>query len=372
LEKRIFNNNSSDPFLGKYLNLYIGRANDHFLLENSTSGGLVTALLCYCLRKKTIKGALITTMKKERPLEPHVLLALTEKDVVAASKSKYMPVPVNVGLEKIEATEGKYAIVGLPCHIHGARKAENINGTLDDRLCLHLGLFCSHTVSFSGTNMLIAKLGTSISKIADLSYRTGGWPGFFSIRLENGIMKKIAHGKVWAIFGSFFFVPPACFLCCDLTNELADISFGDAWLPELQGSEHGYSLIITRSKKGEELLQYAHREGNITLKRIDRTDILRSHKLGLLFKKRTYFARCAMLDGGKRNRVHNTILPESSFPYFFLAFLALLNSRVSNHRIFSFMIKNLPFKFFQIYDAIFTRCRILCSIADKDMLGTCK
>lgn len=371
LERRIFNNNSNDPFLGKYLNLYIGRAIDRFFLDNSTSGGLVTALLCHCLGKNAITGALVTTMGKEGSLEPSVVLAQTEKEIVAASESKYMPVPVNVGLEQIEAHDGKYAIVGLPCHIHGVRKAEKINRTLDDRLYLHFGLFCSHTVNLNGTNMLIAKLDTHISKVVRLSYRTEGWPGFFSIRLRDGIKKKIPFGKVWAIFGSFFFVPTACLLCCDLTNELADISFGDAWLPELKGAQRGYSLVITRSDKGEELLQDAQREGKIRLKKIERTDILKSHKLGLLFKKRTYYPRCAMVDRPTKNRTHNVIIPQQSgFPYFLLAFLALLNAQVSSHRIFSSMIEKIPFGFFQIYDAIFTRYRILCSRTDKGILRT--
>ena len=44
-------------------------------------------------------------------------------------------------------------------------------------------------------------------------------------------------------------------MCTDAVCELADISFGDAWLPELSNDKIGTSLVISRSETGEEVLR---------------------------------------------------------------------------------------------------------------------
>ena len=62
--------------LGKYLNCYIGYANDSNVRFNSASGGLITALLLFALRERIIDGAIVTRMSKENPLRPEVILSL--------------------------------------------------------------------------------------------------------------------------------------------------------------------------------------------------------------------------------------------------------------------------------------------------------
>jgi len=49
-------------------------------------------------------------------------------------------------------------------------------------------------------------------------------------------------------------------------NQLPDISFGDAWLPELAEEKIGASVVISRSRIGEDLLQQAVTKGEIVLK----------------------------------------------------------------------------------------------------------
>ena len=48
---------------------------------------------------------------------------------------------------------------------------------------------------------------------------------------------------------------PKCQNCkFSFSCEEADISFGDAWLPELASDKEGYSLVITRNKNGQGLI----------------------------------------------------------------------------------------------------------------------
>jgi coenzyme F420 hydrogenase subunit beta len=157
LNLEIFGKGPEDVLIGNYLNCYTGYATDYDIRYNSASGGLVTQLLVFALEEGVIDGALVTRMKKDNPLEPEPFIARSKEEIIEASKSKYCPVPANIVLKEIlESEDGKrFAVVGLPCHIHGIRKAELINKKLKAKIVLHFGLFCSHTVDFLGDRFLV-------------------------------------------------------------------------------------------------------------------------------------------------------------------------------------------------------------------------
>ena len=146
--------------MGSYLKCCIGHATESGVRYKASSGGVVTGLLIYALEHGIIDGALVTRMNKERPWEPEPFIAKTRDEVIEASKSKYCPVPANIMIkELLNAHEGeKFAVVGLPCHIQGIRKAEQIYKKLKARVVLHIGLFCSHTDTFWLTDYLLKSM----------------------------------------------------------------------------------------------------------------------------------------------------------------------------------------------------------------------
>src|SRR5690606_36009483 len=115
---------------------------DDNIRYNSSSGGLVTQILCFALEKGIINGALVTKMNKESPLQPQPFIARTKEEIIEASTSKYCPVPANMALKEILSSDvEKVAVVGLPCHIMGIRKAEMKNNLLKNKIVLHMGIF---------------------------------------------------------------------------------------------------------------------------------------------------------------------------------------------------------------------------------------
>lgn len=186
LNRFIFGKIREDVSLGNYNGCYIGHSSSKELRWNSSSGGIVTSLLTFALEEGIIDGALVTRMNKDNPLEPEVILARTKNQIISASKSKYCPVPVNLALEKILEENGRFAIVGLPCHIQGVRKAEMLNEKLKEKIVLHIGLFCTSNVSFLATEFLLEKMGIRKENVAAISYRGKGWPGETSVRLKSG------------------------------------------------------------------------------------------------------------------------------------------------------------------------------------------
>ena len=151
----IFDGEDPDPLIGNYRGCYIGHATDYNTRFNASSGGLISALLIHALDAGRIDGALVTRMSEESPLEPQPFIATTREDIVSASRAKYCPVPTNVAIREIMQNEGSYAVVGLPCQIHGMRKAEVTHKKLKDRVGLHVGIFCNHAPSFWATRLLL-------------------------------------------------------------------------------------------------------------------------------------------------------------------------------------------------------------------------
>jgi coenzyme F420 hydrogenase subunit beta len=295
LNLEIFGKEPEDALIGNYLSCYVGHATDYDIRYNSASGGLITQLLIFALEEGIIDGALVTRMKKDNPLEPEPFIARTKEDIIEASKSKYCPVPANIALKEIlESKEGeRFAVVGLPCHIHGIRKAEQINKNLKEKIVLHLGLLCGHAPNFMGTEFFLKTLNIKKEDVKKLEYRGKGWPGNITITLKND--REIVISKAGSerppsldlLYKTAFhlhFFQKRCLVCCDGICELADISFGDPWGSSelLFGEKIGKSLIISKTERGERLLRNAMHKGEIKLENIRRDKTIQKM---LLFHK---------------------------------------------------------------------------------------
>ena len=297
LNLEIFGKEPEDILIGNYLNCYIGHSTDYDIRYNSASGGLVTQLLIFALEEGIIDGALVTRMKKDNPLEPEPFIARTKDEIIEASKSKYCPVPANVVLNEIlNSKEGeKFAVVGLPCHIHGIRKAEQVTKNLKEKIILHIGIFCGHAPNFTATKFLLLQMNIKDDDIRKLNYRGEGWPGRMYIELKNGNKKIIKYGEYWSNGFGLYFFPTRCTLCCDGVCELADVSFGDAWLPELRKDKTiGKSILISKTKIGDEILQKCYTKKKIERNKITAEKVIESQRAMLNFKKKSFQTRVSI------------------------------------------------------------------------------
>jgi coenzyme F420 hydrogenase subunit beta len=235
-------------------------------------------MLIYAIEREMIDGALLLGVSESNPLETEPFVATTPSEVVAASGSKYCPSATNVGLRQVLSQDGRFAVVGLPCHIHAVRKLEAIRPRLRDKIVLHLGLFCANNNTYLGTEYFLCQHGICPENVRKIRYRAEGWPGKISLELRDGTKETIRRGTtetVWhrrALFSSAFhydFTIPRCLVCHDLTSELADISFGDPWLPEYTEHERiGKSLAIVRTQAAHEFLSEAVDECAIVLEHV--------------------------------------------------------------------------------------------------------
>lgn len=193
LNMRVFGREPEDILMGNYEECYIAHSRDEELRYGASSGGMISQILIYLLEEGLIDGALVTRMNPERPLEPEPFIARTPQEIIESRGSKYCPVPANVALREILERPGRYAVVGLPCHIGGIRKAEKINKTLRKRIKYHIGIVCNHAPTFKATEFLLENFGIKKEEVKSISYRGEGWPGNLKVETEEGSAVKLPH-----------------------------------------------------------------------------------------------------------------------------------------------------------------------------------
>lgn len=284
----------SNNILRNHLGCYTGYSRNTELTSGTSSGGLVSTLLTFALEEGIIDGALVTRFSEKEPLNPQPFIARTKHEIMDAGGSKYFPIPANIALKEIMEEKGKFAVVGLPCHIQGVRKAERIIKKLNERIVLHVGLFCSGTISSLGTDILLRSLNVDAENISMVRYREGGWPGGFRAHLKDGTKTQlIPYEHYFSIVR--FYLPLSCFACWDALNEFSDISFGDAWIESPQHSRRKEtSIAISRTEKGDALLKAAASKERIMLKSISLNRVLHAQEKSTSFKHRNLALRRAL------------------------------------------------------------------------------
>jgi coenzyme F420 hydrogenase subunit beta len=285
LSERHLGSAPKDPLLGHHRRVSVAQAVSAEVRERGSSGGAVTALLLHLLETDEIQGALGVTNDSERPWEPRPALLIEREEIMAAAQSKYRVVSLAATLRAARRQPGAFAVVGLPCHVHGLRRLQRV-GSYRAKFPLAIGLFCGFNLLPDATDHLIAKAGLNKQQVVDLQYRGGPWPGGLLVRTTDGQQRFIPkHSYAYV---NLAYSPRRCLTCPDLTNELADIAVGDCWLEEYSG---GWSTVICRSIQGEQVLRAAEEAAVLRVEDISREDLLRSHGHLFVYKKEGYFVR---------------------------------------------------------------------------------
>lgn len=244
-----------EDFLGPWRSLWFGWSADPVTRHLGSSGGVATMLMQAALESGAVDAVVAVRTSAANPLEAEGVLCRSPAEVAACRGSKYNVVAINTVLRSILERPGRYALVGLPCHIQGLRLAQRCSRRLRERVVLALGIFCGLTQEPRATAVLARQAGLDPAELRDVSYRGPGWPGGMRLADRQGTVRRQDYADY--IDRQFMaLVPPRCRVCPDALAELADVSVGDTWLDRFAGSD-GVSDVITRTPAGERLLEAA-------------------------------------------------------------------------------------------------------------------
>ncbi|MCB0322362.1 MAG: Coenzyme F420 hydrogenase/dehydrogenase, beta subunit C-terminal domain [Bdellovibrionales bacterium] len=269
---------------GHFNSAYLSFASDSALRKDSTSGGLITGLLLHLLEANVIDGAIVVASDEHDKWKGKPIVARSREELLASTKSKYAIAPTNAVFKEIRAMPGRYALVGLPCQIHGFHKAAALDKRIKERVVVTIGLFCHAAVEHEPMQEIwntIVRDEPRTGKVTRFISRVGKHPGTPHVELEDGTLRPVyfpeARGyrpSSMEIINILYrlYTPPRCLTCYDSTSEFADIAVGDPWMaPPADDIDfyEGYSFTLARTGVGEQMLKAASDAGAIVLRKLE-------------------------------------------------------------------------------------------------------
>jgi len=257
--------------LGHIESVYVAHAADLEIRRAGASGGLITALLLFLLSVGQIDGAIVVEADPDRQHLTRGVLATSPALIRNAAQSKYCITPSMAALRDIRTRKGRFAVVALPCQVHGLRKLAHVDPKLFDKIAVIFGLCCSCTMGGEGWQEALRTAGIRREDVARFEFRGGGWPGGMFVRKKDGSGVPLHPGEAYGTVVNVMFRlfgPERCRLCMDGTSELADLSFGDFWAfdyaDEFSKLEH-CTQVFQRTAKGRNMLREAEQAGAVVL-----------------------------------------------------------------------------------------------------------
>jgi len=245
---------TKDDEIGLFENTYIGYSNEH--RPTSSSGGIAT----YVFERLLATGVadhLFVVVRQGAHYSYSLVSAPV--DIRKISKTRYFPVTLEELFQRIQEVEGRVAVSGVACFVKAIRMRQLQDQHFSSKIGFVVGIICGGLKSSYFTDYLADRAGAGAEhhseeyRVKDATSTSNDY-SFSALSGDDQLhqMKMSVVGDMW---GTGLFKANACDYCTDVLTELADISLGDAWLPEYRKDGLGNSVIITRSRVSEQILR---------------------------------------------------------------------------------------------------------------------
>jgi coenzyme F420-reducing hydrogenase beta subunit len=195
-------------------------------------------------------------------------------------------------IQEIHKRDGRFAITGVPCFIKAIR-----NICLQDKVFAHkiaftIGIVCGHLKSSFYGEMIAWQLGVTPNELGQVDFRVkipgakANEKGVSAASIEEK-ERQFGPKKVQEMFGTNYgygyFKYNACDYCDDVLAEAADISIGDAWLPEFMNQ--GTSILVIRNKAVLEIIEGGVANRDVLLEEMTADRVAESQDAGLRHRR---------------------------------------------------------------------------------------
>ncbi len=236
-----------------YINTYSASTTKDDIKEVRQDGGIVTSLLEYLLKDKLV-DAIVAVQHSEEKWKPEPVIVDDLKDLYKTGGTKYANASTLAIIDKAKEYNN-IAVVGTPCMMNAIEKGNLFSSGVPffKNIKYKIGLFCMESFPYEGVLGLIKEqFEQDFNKVTKMDISSGK----FIIYLDKGEDLNVPLKDVKS------YARHNCHFCEDLTADYADISVGSI------GSGSGWSSVITRNKKGEELFKGASKAGLIESKNL--------------------------------------------------------------------------------------------------------
>jgi len=244
-----------DEMAGIYKDILLTRATDDAVYETGQDGGLVSAILIWCLDNDIIDGALVSGLEsgdgegtgggwKARPM-----VATSAQEVLQGAGSRYTYSANTMAYpEARERGLDRLALVGMSCQTSiGPVMWNRKIGKVGKPIKLNIGLLCSKSFDDSMFDELFeVKYGLRKQDIVKMNIK-----GVFQVWMSNGDYHEINLKECHA------WTREGCNHCPDFAAEHADISTGGI------GDASDWTLTIVRTDLGRAVIDAMIADGVI-------------------------------------------------------------------------------------------------------------
>lgn len=261
LGKKIFK--EDNPFYNEYNGYYLKNFAGHVKVDEyrkrGASGGMASWIAAKLLEDNLVdaiihvKDGNINSNDKMYQYD----ISHNIEELKTGAKSKYYPIELSQIVKKIKTTNKTYAVIGIPCFIKSLRLLANTDPVIKEKIKYHIGLVCGHLKSSFFAESMAWEMGILPDDLQYLDFRKkyddrpANQYGVEAFGVKND--KKIKVSKSIkelssTNWGQGFFKYNACEYCDDVLAETADITIGDAWLPEYSHMSGGTNVVVVRSQ----------------------------------------------------------------------------------------------------------------------------
>lgn len=292
ISKNLFSNITNikyDEKVGYYLNAYAGYVNEGKYRENASSGGFGTWIFKELLDRKLIDG--VIHVKENKNSDDGILfnyaISYNIEEVCEGAKTKYYPVEFSEALKYIKENSGRYAFIGIPSFVMSLRLLQQQDSILKERVIFTVGLICGHQKSAKYTEAIAWQCGIKPGDLEYINFRKklkDAPPNNYIAELvgkvngEKVTIVKNMKDLVGTNWGQGFFKIKASDYTDDVMNETADVTLGDAWLPEFINDTKGNNVILTRNPIIDKIIIEGRKNNKIIVREMNISDLCKSQE----------------------------------------------------------------------------------------------
>lgn len=276
-----------DKRIGYFTSLYVGHVNEGDYREKASSGGIGTWIFKELFENNLIDGVIHV---KENPDKSSSILfqydiSRSIEEIRAGAKTKYYPVEFSRVLKIIKEVPGRYAFIGIPSFVMAIRLLAEKDEVIRERIKYTVGLICGHQKSSKFAEAMAWQVGIKPGNLQHIDFRKkllDRPANNYAVEMvgmidgEQVTIVKPAEELLGQDWGQGFFKALSSDFTDDVMNETADITIGDAWLPEYTKDSKGNNVVIVRNTSIDSLINKGIETGKLYLDKVDKETIFRS------------------------------------------------------------------------------------------------
>ncbi len=242
---------NSLPGVGKFISIKAAQSSFEDIRQITGSGGVAASLAVCGIESGLVDAAVSSEAKNldDMPTPTKLKIPMITDYLPAMLKVEFHPAAVAKAYDSVVKgyAQSRVAFIGLPCHMTALRKLQLYGHRSSEQLGFLINRFCLWNLSsIRSFSTLLKEKGISLETVDEINL-----DHTFTVKSDLNTF-EIPISDIWQN------VREGCKTCMDFTGEFADVSVG-----RVEGMPKDWSVLIVRTKQGEELVNRAVKEGYV-------------------------------------------------------------------------------------------------------------